>query len=70
MNAATPLSDWTPSHFKLAVSGGVASITLSRPEKKNALTFESYAELVALFRAAATDTAMSSSWTPRRTFRP
>jgi enoyl-CoA hydratase/carnithine racemase len=49
------LSEWTPSHFKLAISEGVASVTLSRPEKKNPLTFESYAELVSLFRAAATD---------------
>jgi enoyl-CoA hydratase/carnithine racemase len=56
----SPLSAWTPSHFKLAVSGGVASVTLSRPEKKNPLTFESYAELVALFRAAVTDDAVKA----------
>jgi enoyl-CoA hydratase/carnithine racemase len=51
----SPLRDWKPEHFKLAVERGVARITLARPEKKNPLTFESYAELVALFRAAASD---------------
>lgn len=30
---------------------GVATITLNRPERLNALTFEVYAELVATFRA-------------------
>jgi enoyl-CoA hydratase/carnithine racemase len=49
------LREWKPGHFKLAVERDVARITLARPEKKNPLTFESYAELVALFRAAATD---------------
>jgi len=49
------LSAWRAQHFKLAVAEGVASVTLSRPEKKNPLTFESYAELGALFRAAAHD---------------
>ncbi len=33
--------------------GRVATITLSRPERKNPLTFESYAELRDLFRALA-----------------
>ncbi len=36
-------ADWR--HFDLAVSGGVATITLNRPEKLNALTFEAYADL-------------------------
>jgi enoyl-CoA hydratase/carnithine racemase len=49
------LHDWKPRHFKLAVERGVARITLARPEKKNPLTFESYAELVSLFRDAASD---------------
>jgi enoyl-CoA hydratase/carnithine racemase len=49
------LREWKPRHFKLGVERGVAQITLARPEKKNPLTFESYAELVALFRVAATD---------------
>lgn len=38
-------------HFKWEVDGKVATITLNRPERKNPLTFESYAELRDLFRA-------------------
>jgi enoyl-CoA hydratase/carnithine racemase len=34
-----------PKHFQWRVDGKVGVITLSRPEKKNPLTFESYAEL-------------------------
>src|SRR6185312_12794300 len=36
-------------HFLLHVAGKVATITLNRPEKKNPLTFKSYAELRDLF---------------------
>ena len=35
--------DW--QHFELSVSDGVATVTLNRPERMNALTFESYADL-------------------------
>ena len=49
------LCDWQPQHFKLTVEGPAASITLSRPDKKNPLTFESYAELIQLFQDAASD---------------
>ncbi len=38
-------------HFVWSVDGAVATITLNRPERKNPLTFESYAELRDLFRA-------------------
>jgi len=38
-------AEWRPEHFKLEVSDRVATITLNRPERKNPLTFESYAEL-------------------------
>ena len=36
-------------HFRLEIAAGVATITLNRPEKLNALTFESYADLRDLF---------------------
>ncbi len=38
-----------PSHFLWSFDGDVATITLNRPEKKNPLTFDSYAELRDLF---------------------
>ncbi len=41
---------WKPDHFDWRVEGRVATITLNRPEKKNPLTFESYAELRDTFR--------------------
>jgi enoyl-CoA hydratase/carnithine racemase len=34
-----------PTHFLWAFEAGVATITLNRPERKNPLTFDSYAEL-------------------------
>ena len=40
-------------HFLFAVDAGVATLTLHRPERKNPLTFDSYAELRELFRALA-----------------
>ena len=43
-------ADYKATHFKWEVSGKVATITLNRPERKNPLTFESYAELGQLFR--------------------
>ena len=38
-------------HFSYAFDDGVATITLNRPERKNPLTFDSYAELRDMFRA-------------------
>ena len=38
-----------PKHFRWRVEDKVGSITLERPERKNPLTFESYAELRDLF---------------------
>jgi enoyl-CoA hydratase/carnithine racemase len=43
------LAGYQATHFGYSVSGKVATITLNRPERKNPLTFESYAELGALF---------------------
>jgi enoyl-CoA hydratase/carnithine racemase len=40
-----------PRHFRLKMDGTVAIVTLDRPERKNPLTFESYAELRDWFRA-------------------
>jgi enoyl-CoA hydratase/carnithine racemase len=40
-----------PIHFLWDFADGVATITLNRPERKNPLTFESYAELRDTFRA-------------------
>jgi enoyl-CoA hydratase/carnithine racemase len=42
-----------PTHFRLAIDGKVATVTLDRPAKKNPLTFESYSELRDFFRALA-----------------
>jgi enoyl-CoA hydratase/carnithine racemase len=38
-------ADWKPKHFRWQVAERVATIALNRPERKNPLTFESYAEL-------------------------
>src|SRR3546814_2086626 len=43
-------ADYKAEHFQFGLDGRVATITLNRPERKNPLTFESYAELRDLFR--------------------
>jgi len=45
------LAGYSAAHFRWQVSDGVATVTLNRPERKNPLTFASYAELRDLFRA-------------------
>ena len=45
------LAAYQAQHFAYAFDSGVATLTLNRPERKNPLTFESYAELRDLFRA-------------------
>jgi enoyl-CoA hydratase/carnithine racemase len=55
-----PLKDYKARHIRLAVARKVATITLDRPDKKNPLTFESYAEIVDLFRAAAKEKAVKA----------
>ena len=49
----TRMSDIAPVHFRCRIVGDVALISLDRPERKNPLTFESYAELRDWFRALA-----------------
>jgi len=49
----TSLANYAARNFQFEVSRAVATITLNRPERKNPLTFESYAELRDLFRAMA-----------------
>ncbi|MFL6627694.1 MAG: enoyl-CoA hydratase family protein [Vitreoscilla sp.] len=44
-----PLADYRATHFLWECSDRVARITLNRPERKNPLSFESYAELRDLF---------------------
>ena len=44
------MRDPQPTHFNWRIDGGVGVISLARPERKNPLTFDSYAELRDLFR--------------------
>ena len=44
------LAGHAATHFRYAVEGRVATILLDRPERKNPLTFDSYAELRDLFQ--------------------
>ncbi len=46
-------TEFHPQHFLWSMDGKVATITLNRPERKNPLTFESYAELRDTFHALA-----------------
>jgi enoyl-CoA hydratase/carnithine racemase len=43
-------ASFAPQHFLWEFADGVATITLNRPDRKNPLTFESYAELRDTFR--------------------
>jgi enoyl-CoA hydratase/carnithine racemase len=45
------LTSFRPEHFKWEFADGIATVTLNRPDRKNPLTFESYAELRDMFRA-------------------
>jgi enoyl-CoA hydratase/carnithine racemase len=51
MSSSKSGADFHPQHFIWSVRDRVATITLNRPERKNPLTFESYRELIATFRA-------------------
>ena len=43
-------ANFEPEHFRWSFDAGVATVTLDRPERKNPLTFHSYAELRDAFR--------------------
>ena len=45
-----PLAAYEADHFLWELRDGVGVVTLNRPDRKNPLTFESYAELRDLFR--------------------
>jgi enoyl-CoA hydratase/carnithine racemase len=45
------MAERRPAHFRAEVEGRIATVRLDRPERKNPLTFESYAELRDWFRA-------------------
>lgn len=47
----------TDQHVLYALEGGVATITMNRPEKKNALTVQMYEDLVSAFKRADDDKA-------------
>ncbi len=49
------MRDLQPTHFNWRVDGSIAIISLARPERKNPLTFDSYAELRDAFRGLAGD---------------
>jgi len=48
-----PLTNYKARNFRYSTNDRVAAITLDRPERKNPLTFDSYAELRDLFSALA-----------------
>jgi enoyl-CoA hydratase/carnithine racemase len=45
----TPSAPYAARHFQWSFVDGVGTVTLNRPERKNPLTFDSYAELRDLF---------------------
>lgn len=52
--ADATLSAMQPKHFRYDETDGVATLRLDRPERLNALTFDSYRELTDTFAALAT----------------
>jgi enoyl-CoA hydratase/carnithine racemase len=55
------MNDFKPDHFLWSLDdSGVATVTLNRPERKNPLTFASYAELRDTFRRLKQETAVKA----------
>ena len=54
------MRDLHPTHFNWRLDGSIAVISLARPERKNPLTFDSYAELRDTFRGLALDEAIKA----------
>ncbi|MHA6326383.1 enoyl-CoA hydratase family protein [Roseivivax sp. CAU 1753] len=48
------------THFRCDIAEGIATLRLDRPDRKNPLTFESYAELRDWFRALAADDSVKA----------
>ncbi len=61
--ARIDFSAFKPNHFGWRLDGKVATITLNRPERKNPLTLESYAELRDTFRERAEISARGATCT-------
>lgn len=47
------MANYEARHFLWSCANGIATLTLNRPERKNPITFESYAEMRDTFRALA-----------------
>jgi enoyl-CoA hydratase/carnithine racemase len=52
--------DYAPEHFQWEFEDGVATVRLDRPERKNPLTFESYAELRDTFRQLSYESSVKA----------
>ena len=51
-----PQASYVAEHFAWSFADGVGTVTLNRPDRKNPLTFQSYAELRDFFYALRFDT--------------
>ena len=58
----TSMAELKPQHFLWQVEDGIATVRLDRPERKNPLTFDSYAELRDTFREPRATPTTSTWW--------